>query len=139
MKRNFNYPLYIDLNNIYLSISIYYPCCCSHIPSEYLPKDLPSSGAIRPELTDQTVDSVPRAGSSQQVSSLPLQLPIKREREPANETELRAQINKKPLTTDDPMVINEEESPMDQDILSNSTEIVEPESDDSVIDLTQDT
>lgn len=35
---------------------------------------------------------------------------------------------------------SEEESPMDQDvILSNSIEIVEPESDDSVIDLTQDT
>lgn len=38
------------------------------------------------------------------------------------------------------MVRNEEESPMDQDvILPNSVEIVEPESDDSVIDLTQDT
>ena len=74
------------------------------------------------------------------MSSLPLQLPVKRERESANETELRVQINKKPLIADDPMVRNEEESPMDQDvILPNSVEIVEPESDDSVIDLTQDT
>lgn len=111
----------------------------SHIPSEYLPKDSssPPSGAIRQELTDQTVHS---EGLSQQVSSLPLQLPVKRERELTSETEPLTQINKKLLTADDPMV--------EDDILahgrpslisSNSIEIVEPESDDSVIDLTQDT
>ena len=74
------------------------------------------------------------------MSSLLLQLPIKRERELASETEPTARINEKLLPADDLVVRNEEESPMDQDpIFSNSVETVEPESDDSVIDLTQDT
>ena len=102
----------------------------------------PSSGAIRQELTDETVHSVPRPGSPQQVLSLPLHLPVKRERDPASETKSTSQVNKKVLIADHPTVSSriEEESPMNEEIiLSNSIEIVEPESDDSVIDLTQDT
>ena len=114
------------------------PFYCSCIPAEHLPKDSTSisSGAIRQQLNDECT---PRVGSSQQVSSS-LQLPVKREREPSTESEPSTQVSKKLLTVSDPTVNKDEESlssPMDQDTCS--IEIVEPESDDSVIDLTQDT
>lgn len=73
------------------------------------------------------------------MSSLSLQLPVKREREQVSETEPTAQVKKKSLSADDLVVRDKEESPMVLDIIfSNSVEIVEPESDDSIIDLTQD-
>jgi hypothetical protein len=62
-------------------------------------------------------------------------LPLKRERELASETEPSAQINKKLLTVEDDILVHGRPSL----VSSNSIEIVEPDSDDSVIDLTQDT
>ena len=120
----------------YLCIIIILYRCNSHIPSEYLPKDssLPPSGAIRQELTDQTVHS---EGLLHQVASLPLQLPIKRKRELTSETEPSMQINKKLLTADNPMVEDDMLVHGRPSLISSNS--IEIESDDNVIDLTQDT
>ena len=89
---------------------------------------------MRQELTDQTVHS---EGLLQQVSSLPLKLPVKRKRELTSETEPSMQINKKLLTADDPMVEDDMLVHGRPSLVSSNS--IEIESDDNVIDLTQDT
>lgn len=68
-----------------------------------------------------------------------LQLPVNRKREPSSEAMSTAQGGMGLQAVDDTSTIRED-PPEDQNVcMSNSIEVVDPESDDSVIDLTQDT
>ena len=99
-----------------------------------------SSSAIRKDLRNGIAQDIPREGANQG-TSFPLGLPLKREREedsPSCETKLErhggASLSDSPLLRED----KGSNSPMDQDVnLCSSIEIIDAESDDSVIDLTQ--